>query len=75
MAFDPATAKPALSSKTLIGLIAAGIGALSQQLGWSLDDDTIGHILTLGLEFGGLLLAAYGRITARTPISGILSRQ
>ncbi len=61
--------KDAVFSKTMIGLAIAAISAIAQKHGYVIDQ--AGAVNTL-LEVQGMILAAYGHIVTKVPVTSVL---
>ena len=58
--------KSFLKSRTLWGLIISGLGMILSRWGFDLDanKDVLIDVVLQGMEFGGLAIAAWGRVAA-----------
>jgi uncharacterized membrane protein len=64
--------KPAIRSKTIIGVIIAVAPQVARLFGMDVSDDEITAILDALMTLGGAAYAIYGRWTANEKISGVL---
>lgn len=62
--------KPWYRSKTIVGLIVAALAKLAEQVapGWSVDTAALTDLVLELIQYGGLVLAWYGRVVAERPI-------
>ncbi|NIU01089.1 MAG: hypothetical protein GWN01_09240 [Nitrosopumilaceae archaeon] len=63
-------AKSWMQSKTIWGALVAGVAALCNTLDIPASTELIDQWMTETCQFIGVILAIYGRVTAKTKISG-----
>jgi len=68
----PAAVQPWWRSRTVLGIVAAGIALIVSRWGWHVNAEDLTPLLLEAAQFGGLVLAFYGTLRRKAPIDKTL---